>query len=181
MVDQDGHIWFGTWRDGVSCYDGQRFENFGFKDGLLSDSIKALLEDREGQIWVGSAGGGVNRYSGAQFNNFTTADGLVDDHVMYVLEDSKGILWFGTWVGVSRYDGKDFTTLTEVSPNSVWHIEEDQQGNIWFGTMGSGVYRYDGVKTRQFTTADGLPNDKVITIVARRRRDDVVRHLGQRH
>lgn len=180
LVDRSNHIWFGTFREGVSRYDGQRFENFGRQDGLLSNSIKALYEDRDGQIWVGSFGGGVNRYSGAQFNNFTSADGLVDDHVMYLMEDSKGILWFGTWGGVSRYDGVKFTTfpLFDSQVYNTWCIAEDAQENIWFGTWNGGVYRYDAVvgmgassddptpHIRQFTSADGLPNNKVISIVA---------------
>jgi len=171
MEDRSGNLWFGTFGDGVSRYDGQNFESFTTEDGLLGNSVRALLEDREGQVWVGTFGGGVNRYSGAQFTHLTPADGLVDEHVMYVLEDREGILWFGTWGGVSRYDGRRdigqrFETILELK-NNVWYIEQDQEGNLWFGGDG-GVFRYDGNEIEAFTTADGLPNDLVISIVAAR-------------
>ena len=171
LEDRSGDLWFGTFSKGVSRYDGQHFENFTTEDGLLGNSVRALLEDREGQVWVGTFGGGVNRYSGAQFTHFTPADGLVDEHVMYVLEDREGILWFGTWGGVSRYDdrqdvGQRFETLP--GPKGVWYIEQDREGDLWFGTSKGGVFRYDGNEIEQFTTADGLPHNMVISIVAAR-------------
>ncbi|HKJ79536.1 MAG TPA: two-component regulator propeller domain-containing protein, partial [Prolixibacteraceae bacterium] len=47
-VDKRGHIWFGTWGDGLSKYDGIRFTNYSVVNGLASNLISSILEDQEG-------------------------------------------------------------------------------------------------------------------------------------
>lgn len=42
---------------------------------------------------------------------------------------------------------------------------EDSKGNLWFGTLAKGVARYDGKELRYFTTADGLPSDRIVNII----------------
>lgn len=42
---------------------------------------------------------------------------------------------------------------------------QDKAGNLWFGTTGEGVYRYNGKTFTQFTTIDGLSNNKVWSIL----------------
>lgn len=51
---------------------------------------------------------------------------------------------------------------TEVSSmgKSVMYIHQDKANNYWFGGV-NGLYRYDGKKLVRFTTADGLPNERI--------------------
>ena len=45
-----------------------------------------------------------------------------------------------------------------------WNVFQDREGNYWFGSNGSGVYKFDGSRLTQFTTADGLPSDQIRAI-----------------
>ena len=177
LQDSAGYIWFGTY-GGVSRYDGKRFTTFTANDGLASDAVLSILEDRPGNLWFGT-GSGVSRYDGETFTNSTTANGLADNLVQSIFEDSAGYLWFGTGGGVSMYDGQGFTTFTMkdgLADNYVHTIAEDAEGNLWFATgVGfwgtatpgtGGVSRYDGERFTTFTDADGLGNNKVLSILA---------------
>jgi len=50
LEDRDGYIWIAT-DNGVSRYDGYRFENFGPEEGLNSPVVLKLYEDYRGRIW----------------------------------------------------------------------------------------------------------------------------------
>lgn len=87
-----------------------------------------------------------------------------------IKQDKKGNIWIAAFSGVYRYDpsavlrvsGKAFTNVTnEVSSARFFDVLEDRKGNFWFSSIGSGVYYYDGKTFRNFTTKDGLANDRV--------------------
>jgi ligand-binding sensor domain-containing protein len=42
---------------------------------------------------------------------------------------------------------------------------QDSKGNLWFGTLEKGVARYDGSTLRYLTTQDGLPSNRVVSII----------------
>ncbi|MBX3117617.1 MAG: hypothetical protein KF784_01010 [Fimbriimonadaceae bacterium] len=50
--------------------------------------------------------------------------------------------------------------VADVGKN-VWVIYQDKKNNYWFGSDGQGVYRYDGKAITQFSTKDGLPNNRI--------------------
>lgn len=64
------------------------------------------------------------------------------------------------------------TTITQLSKNEIPQIGayvvetfEDSKGNLWFGTLEKGVAKYDGISLTYFTTNDGLPSNRVTTVV----------------
>jgi two-component system response regulator HydG len=183
----DGALWFGTWEGGVSRYDGRSFSNFTTEDGLVDDFVMTIYSEPDGVIWFGTEYGGASRYDGQGFASLTTKDGLPDNLVRAIHRASDGTLWFGTAGGVSRYDGRsflNFTTKDGLANDVVYAIYGEPEGVIWFGTLG-GVSRYDdrgqalksphtrGSEQRgvgdfphfaNFTTEDGLVNNRVISI-----------------
>jgi len=44
-------------------------------------------------------------------------------------------------------------------------VFEDSKGNLWFGTLEKGVAKYDGKTLKYLTTEDGLPTNRVTTII----------------
>ena len=153
----------------VICAGSARAEwqTFGTGDGLVDDTVMAIVEDSSENLWFGT-NGGVSRYDGVSWMTYTTADGLASDWVDAITEDRSGNLWFATSDGVSRYDGVSWTTYTTadgLAGDSVLAILEDSSGGMWFGTEGHGVSRYDGASWTTYTTDDGLADNSVLTIL----------------
>ena len=44
---------------------------------------------------------------------------------------------------------------------SIMVIYQDKKNNYWFGSWETGVYKYDGKKLTNYTTNDGLPNNRI--------------------
>jgi len=85
--------------------------------------------------------------------------------VRTITQDRKGNIWIGSFGGVFRYDGKSFTNVTgKVTSARFFSVLEDKKGNFWFASIGSGVYYYNGTSFRNFTTKDGLANNRVTNI-----------------
>jgi ligand-binding sensor domain-containing protein len=164
--DRKGDLWITT-EEGVSRYDGKKFQNFTMNDSLPGYIVIAIAEDDKGNLWFGTKNG-VSRYDGERFQNFTEQEGLIDNFVGAILKDHNGQLWFHTNKGVVRYDGERFHSVGSQELASMCEssqtIEEDQTGNLWFGTESNGVFRYDGKSFQQFTQKDGLIGDTILAI-----------------
>jgi len=167
VQDKGGHIWFATYNDGVSCYDGHTWTTFTVEDGLADDRVSVIYLDREENLWFGTVEG-VSRYDGHTWTTFTVEDGLAGNRVGDIYQDRDGNMWFSTMrKGVSRYDGERWTTFTGedgLPCNRIRSIAQDDDGNMWFGTYREGVSRYDGENWVTFTTEDGLADNTVWAI-----------------
>jgi two-component system, sensor histidine kinase ChiS len=157
--DSSGHIWIGSYEQGVVRYDGTHFTQFTVEDGLGSNQIMDIEVDARGDVWLATFGGGAVRYDGAYFERFTTRDGLGNNTLLDVFQAPDGALWFGTWGGgISRYDGGKFTTLTTADGllnDTVNGIAADAHGHLWVGHH-DGLSRHDGEDFVHYTPSEGL-------------------------
>jgi two-component system, sensor histidine kinase ChiS len=138
--DKAGNLWFGTFGNGVSKYDGKTFTNYNSSHGLIHNLIEAITEDREGNIWF-STYGGVSKYNGVYFENFTTEHGLPDNHINKIIEDKKGNIWAATRGGLSRYNPDQNDSVMNrfihyedkqgITGNYAGGIIEDRYNNLW--------------------------------------------------
>lgn len=179
--DTRGNIWFGTWGNGVSCYNGKTFTNFTTAEGLVSNRVLSIMEDAAGNIWFG-AWGGISCYDGKTFTIYTQKQGLANNYVWEIIEDANKNIWIATDGGVSKLElsntnvsdkmslpagQANFTTFTKregLANNYIRSIIEDTDGNIWFGTYGGGLSRYDGKSFTNFSLKDGLPSNKIMAL-----------------
>ena len=159
LQDRSGNLWFATYGSGVSRFDGVSWKSYSIADGLAGNTVISMLQDRSRRYWFGTQGSGVSRFDGASWKTYTTFDGLAGNAVHSMLEDRSGRLWLGTDGGVSLFDGGWSTPLYY----DVHSILEDRAGNLWFGT--NGLLRFDGVSWRTYTTADGLPDNLVLSML----------------
>ena len=147
--DRAGNLWFGTFGNGVSKYDGKTFTNYNSSHGLIHNLIEAITQDSEGNLWF-STYGGASKYNGVYFENFTTMDGLPDNHIHKILEDTRGNIWVTSRGGLSRYNpDKNDNGLNQFihyedtqgfTGNYAREIIEDRNNNLWMSGQ-TGVFK----------------------------------------
>jgi ligand-binding sensor domain-containing protein len=84
------------------------FTSLSTKDGLLSNSVNAILKDRYGLMWF-ATDDGLNKFDGTNFTVYRYQRGdttsLRSNEVLALHEDKKGNLWIGTsGGGLSLYN-----------------------------------------------------------------------------
>ncbi|MBX7220682.1 MAG: GAF domain-containing protein [Blastocatellia bacterium] len=101
-VDEQNVLWIGT-LEGLYRYDGTGVQIFTSKEGLPSNTIRAITS-LNSELWVGTTRG-ISVYNGQRFRTYTTKDGLGNDEIYSgaVLRQPDGTLWFGTNDGAVRY------------------------------------------------------------------------------
>jgi ligand-binding sensor domain-containing protein len=176
--DKKENYWFGSNGNGVFHYDGKQLKLITTKDGLISNTIRAIKEDHLGNIFIGTPKG-VSKFDG---NTFTSLKPITSNN----WKSEPNDLWFNcNGNHIYRYDGKNLYELQlpkqdlkkafgiEVkgvpfknmnnSPYAVYGIDKDKKGNIWFGTVTAGAFRYDGKSFLWFGEKEltALPNGGV--------------------
>jgi ligand-binding sensor domain-containing protein len=138
--DRDGNIWMGTANRGVCRIDADSFRWFRDHD-LDKSAVRAIFVDEMGHAWFGNSGVGLFRFDGTTLVNFG------------VEKKVSNLTWLQG--ALIRQPG------TIADPHA---IVSDRHGILWIAAFDSGVWRFDGDRLQNFTTADGLPVDSVSSI-----------------
>lgn len=157
--DKLKNIWMGSWRGGVSVFDGKSLKIFTDKQGLPSNDIRSICGDDKGNLWL-AAFKGVAKYNGHSFTYYNEEAGLVNNDANTVMQDRMGNFWFGTENGASEFDGKRFINFfsNNDSANHINHIKQDAAGNIWFGAA-TGIFKHDGSRITRLGDENGIYTD----------------------
>lgn len=145
--DSHGNMWFGT-TDGITRYDGARFQTFTTENGLASNIVGLIFEDRQGMLWFGDGVLSSVLKRGKPIDMSWMKTPLSELANMPHDQTSQGATNAIPLKGMSRYDGHEFrifTTADGLAASTVKDIFEDQAGTLWFAT-GAGVSRYNGEK-----------------------------------
>ena len=167
--DSAGYIWFATWDNGASRFDGDAFQNFTTQDGLIDDQVSFIQPDRQERLWFGTSKG-VCWYDGADFHHLED-DGIAGRAVQFIYEDRQGRIWCGGTETLGYYDGTAFHDLTPLYLQQYQElfstkelssfcrgIVQDPQGHLWFGF--ENLVRYDGRSFHRYEADEGFPRDK---------------------
>ncbi|MCP4148935.1 MAG: hypothetical protein GY757_14405, partial [bacterium] len=130
----------------------ERFTTYTTRDGLKSNTIKALFEDRKGNLWVGTAGGGLSRWKNGRFSTIQTGQTTIDNTIHYIYEDENGSLWLGTEGGLKRLkNGKisSVDTRNGLFDDIVSNILEDSSENFWM-SCNKGLFRVQKKEVERF-------------------------------
>ncbi len=177
LQSADGLVWIGT-RDGLTRFDGRRFQSFTHANGI--NSASALAEDHEGIIWIGTLADGTLRLTRQGFSAYTEADGLRDALIGAVFEAPDGRLHaVSSTQRVHRLAAGRFVS---VRPNLSQDLSDpvgpgialrDRAGEWWI-PGGAGLYRFPKVARIEqlarvrpraiYTTRDGLAGDDVFRL-----------------
>jgi signal transduction histidine kinase/ligand-binding sensor domain-containing protein/DNA-binding response OmpR family regulator len=120
------------------------FTALSAKDGLLSNTVNAIIKDRYGLMWF-ATDDGLNKFDGTNFTVYRHIPGntssLRANEILVLHEDKAGNLWIGTsGGGLSLYDRKKDTFIhfpvnaatPELPSNAVIRgICSDAEGKVW--------------------------------------------------
>ena len=171
--DSKGYLWFATWENGASRFDGDEFKNLTEQDGLVHNQIFFIFEDSQERLWFGTMSG-VCWYDGANFHHLED-EGIAGRSVQFIYEDNKGRIWCGGTRTLGYYDDTAYHDLIPLylqdyeqppSPewsNYCWGITEDPQGYLWFGF--DYLIRFDGKSFDRYEEEEGFPRDRSSYVV----------------
>lgn len=173
-------VYIGTQAGGLSILNtaGGRIETFNSASASTAErSIYAILPADNGDLWLGTLQD-LKRFNRQQktFTSITRQKNgkpFKAERISTLFEDSKHRLWIGTEEGLNVYEQnqgelESHVLLPESHPLNkkfIYCIYEASNGMFWIGTR-SGLYCFDENKKeiKQYTTADGLPNNVIFGI-----------------
>jgi ligand-binding sensor domain-containing protein/signal transduction histidine kinase len=134
------------------------------EDGLLADSVTAILQTRDGFLWVGTSGG-LARFDGVKFTEVKLVTSSTNNPIWVTAlsEDIGGHLWIGTQDGLFQLGHgivQQYTKAKGLLDDKVTSLAADGQGFVWIGTK-SGLNLFTGKEFKSFTVRDGLPDELV--------------------
>jgi peptide/nickel transport system permease protein len=95
---------------------------------------------------------------------FPPPNGPVGGAANAIWAEASGLLWFGTDEGVSRYSSTGWDTFEEAAGEEITSVWSDRPADLWFGTAGAGVLHFWSNRWTTYTTTDGLPSDRVLSV-----------------
>ena len=175
LEDRRGFLWIGT-REGLARFDGVSLVTYGRAELKLARSsrVQALAEDQEGRLWVGTDGGELLRYQGGTFRRFGPEDGLEVGRITELVPAPGDELYIATYAdGVFRFAGGRFERVVDpeqtggaASPISKLILE--REGGMLIATIGGGLHHFANDRWRNYTTADGLPSNRIWAVAKAR-------------
>lgn len=163
IEDSRGLMWFGTYGNGVYCFNPRTKEWSNFRsqknnpNSLGFDKIIGLFEDSKGNIWMSTEGGGVSVYNfkNGHFKSYNSRNGLPNDVVYKTLEDNNGFIWLSTNKGLARFNPKNGTFKLYTNSNGLINDQfnyksgiKTRNGKLLFGTINGFVF-FDPSKIEQ--------------------------------
>lgn len=158
---------------------------------ISGNDIYSLAEDKNGNIWVGTFDKGLNQV--VTVNQHTTFINTKNSYRLYpknafqkvrhIASDKNGNLWIGTTSGLLIMQpangdpannkfisyGKIPGDKESLGNNNIQFILRDSHNNMWLSTAGGGLCQafgedpYKKLTFKNYTIADGLPNDYLLS------------------
>ncbi len=162
----DGQVWVTT-DSGISIIkDGKSHE---LKDLPMNHSIDQMMTDYEGNLWFTSSRQGVmkivrNRFLDI-FEKFILEPTVVNSTCYYLNH-----LYVGTDSGLMILDESNDEVIENeltglLNGSRIRSIQRDSKNNMWISTFSPNcLVRYNNGSIKRFTTADGLPSERVRTV-----------------
>lgn len=164
--DQQHRLWIATDNLGLYCWQNGELREFDATKQLPSSHVNCLLLDRAGDLWIGTDQG-LARWRQKTLTVYGAKQGQTNSSVRALGTDADGRVLIGVNGGqLLRCDGSTInplklTSLPEGSEINAVHAGGD---SLWIGTT-HGLIRQTGSDERLFTTADGLGDDLIYSVV----------------
>lgn len=125
------------------------FNHLTIKDGLSSNTVRAIYQDEYGLIWIGTQNG-VNMYNGEKIKVYqykkNDPNSLHYNDVTQITGNGKGTIYFMTSKGISAFDThtETFTTLIQQNISSIYYYDE------LYIAIKNNIYQYDRGKFKLY-------------------------------
>lgn len=155
------------------------------------ENLHILFYDSKNVLWVGTNNGVVRVLNPDQFVHLDSHEELkIENHVplhnnasykihsaaFSIIEDANNNIWIGTRDGLYIYNSTSkvirhyehhIADSTSLSDSEVRSIYISANKDVWIGTKNGGLNRFDqqSEKFVAYTTAHGLPNNSIYTIL----------------
>jgi signal transduction histidine kinase/ligand-binding sensor domain-containing protein/DNA-binding response OmpR family regulator len=162
LADRNGHLWLGSWNQGLYLIDPQKKtqENVSEKLGIIEEegeikNISAIIEGPDGSIWIGAYELGLFRIApnkrDYQLYQHDPSDpnSLNNNRIKSLSFDKRGYLWIGLEEGgLDRFAPADEQFKHFLSSfqgeglqegYSVYSTYVDNQDQIWIGFRNDGL------------------------------------------
>jgi ligand-binding sensor domain-containing protein len=148
--DSRGYVWCGSRfsSEGVSVFNGEVWETFSGRNGLVDNSASIFFQDHTGRLWVGScyhrSRGGVSVFDGNSWKGYSAEDVLAKPCVDAIIADSKERIWFGGSLssrrgsGITILDGETWHTIgnsKDFPAERVISFFLDSTGQVWVSSF----------------------------------------------
>ena len=165
--DSHSNLWAGT-RRGLQCWRGTEFK-------LVSPSSPfdwitfALGEDGKNNLWFAGSGGLVRMQSENEYTVFRRNSGLLSYYLRAITVDKAGKLECAVpKLGLLQKEGARFEVFGKdrwSGADKICSLFADADGALWITTDGAGLFRFKDEQFRQWTMADGLPDNSLAGII----------------
>ncbi len=130
--------------------------------GLPHDRVQRIVAGRDGSVWFATRGG-VAKFRNGKWENWTHANGLGAPRQAASSEVGDSMRGQAQEKDPSQ-DARGAGATAAFNPNHVAALAVGEDGKVWAGTWGAGLARFDGKAWRNYTVADGLPNNQITTL-----------------
>jgi ligand-binding sensor domain-containing protein len=127
--------------------------------GVPADKIYNVFDDHTGTRWYCSAAGLAREIHGSVEHIQPYGPG---NQTIRAIEDPQGNVWVSLTFGLARVTSGALQIIPDIEARTIY---SDRDGDLWLGTNGKGLIRLKDRAVRMFTTADGLANDLVLTVL----------------
>ena len=154
MEDHRGHIWLGTWADGLFRYDPHSGEIIQYPQMNSRNSAHVLLEDDHKRIWVAGWASGIHVLENAwdmnrlSWKTFTEPDLIGDITYSMTFDAERHQILIGSSRGMTIADTERIGTFHKLTDPNDGHpipgveitgIEQSKDGQTWVSMIGQGV------------------------------------------
>lgn len=135
-VDENGDLWIGDQKSGVTFISGDLWQQVNTND------IQSLWFDPDGQVFARTTRNNDIPISGGFSKHYTVTDGLVSNNIHAIAISYDHVVWLATDKGVSFMKDGTWHRYTEqdgLGDEDVRAIVLDGEGNAWLGMPLGGV------------------------------------------
>lgn len=138
------------------------------EDGLLQDTVTALVESRDGFLWIGTEAGLV-RFDGATFDHYSRLSLPRFEHndIQCLAEGTDGAIWIGTSEpGLYRFHRGEVRALgpAEGLPDRpIRRLFRDRKGTLWAAPEEGPLLRFDGSRFQVVPTDAARLRIRILT------------------